>query len=99
MRFDPQSREKEAAELMAIRALGFLARDPTRLEPFLSLTGLDPGRLRQAAAEPGFLAGVLDHVAQDEKLLLDFAADCGIDPAQIARARATLSGPPPDWGA
>ena len=99
MRFTPQNGAKETAELLAIRALGFLAQDATRLEPFLSLTGLDPSRLRQAVAEPGFLAGVLDHVAQDEKLLLEFAADCGLNPAQVASARATLSGPAPDWGA
>ena len=93
-------RESKAwAEALAIEGLGFLAGDSERLEPFLSLTGLDPGNLRAAAAAPGFLGGVLDHIANDESLLLSFAANAGRDPSEIARARLTLSGPPPDWGA
>ncbi len=89
----------DRAEALAIEALAFLASDPERLEPFLSLTGIDPNRLRVAAAEPGFLAGVLDHLAGDEALLLRFAAEGGHDPSEIERARAALRGPEPDWGA
>ena len=87
----------ERAEALAIQGLAFLASDMERLEPFLSITGLDPRQLRRAAAEPGFLAGVLDHIAGNEGLLLQFAADAGIDPAEISRARLALGGPAPDW--
>lgn len=86
----------DQAEALAIAALGYLASDPERLEPFLSLTGLDPANLRAAAASPGFLAGVLDHLCGNESLLLAFAANCGHDPADIARAQARLVGPLPD---
>ncbi len=84
---------------MAIEGLGFIAGDPGRLEPFLALSGLDPRGLRAAAADPGFLAGVLDHMMANERLLLAFAADSGRPPTDVARARAVLAGPPPDWGA
>ncbi len=89
---------RDWAETLAIAGLGFLASDGERLEPFLSLSGLDPGNLRAAAASPGFLAGVLDHLAANERLLLAFAAEAGRDPADIARARTIRAGPPPVWG-
>ncbi len=70
----------------------YLVAEPERLAPFLAATGIDPAAIRQAAREPGFLAGVLDHIAADERLLIGFAQDAGCDPALIARARAALSG-------
>ncbi len=81
-------------ETLALRALGFLAGEPERLEPFLAMTGLGPETLRQAASEPGFLAAVLDHLCATESLLLEFAANCSVDPEAIVRARDTLSGHP-----
>ena len=89
---------RDQAEALAVEGLGFLASDMERLEPFLSLTGLDPSNLRKAAAGPGFLAGVLDHIAGNERLLLAFAAESGRRPEDIARAHAVLSGPTPDAG-
>ena len=86
---------REDAERMAIRALGFLAADEERLDRFLALSGLDPGGLRAAAAAPGFLAGVLDHLCADEPALLAFAAEAGVAPEHVDRARALLSGEPP----
>ncbi len=58
----------------------------------LAISGLGPQQLRPAAAEPGFLAGVLDYVSADESLLLGFADHAGIDPADVLRAQAALSG-------
>jgi hypothetical protein len=86
------SRSKEAAETLAVQALGFLAEEPERLGAFLSVTGLAGEDIRQAAREPGFLAGVLDHMLGDENLLLSFADSVGIDPAGVAKARRALGG-------
>jgi Protein of unknown function (DUF3572) len=83
---------KEAAETLAIQALGFLAEEPERLGAFLSVTGIAHEDIRQAAREPGFLAGVLDHMLADESLLMAFADSAGLDPASIARARRALGG-------
>lgn len=81
----------ERAEALAIEALTFLAGDSQALERFMSLSGLSPETLREAAAQPGFFAGVLDFLAADEPLLLAFAANAGRDPAEIERARQALA--------
>lgn len=83
---------REAAESLAVQALAYIAGEPERLAPFLSASGIDPAAIRAAARAPGFLAGVLDHIAADESLLVGFAQDAGCDPALIARARTALSG-------
>jgi Protein of unknown function (DUF3572) len=84
---------KSAAESIAIEVLHFLAGNPARLDRFLALYGLGPHNLRAAAGEPGFLAGILDHLSSDESLLLTFAAHTGHVPATIAKARDILSPP------
>ena len=91
---DTRARQ-EAAEQLAIAALAFIAGQPERLGRFLALTGIGPESIRAAAREPGFLLGVLDHVAGDEALLTTFARESGFDPLDVARAREALadSGP------
>jgi hypothetical protein len=86
---------REAAEALAIQALNFLATEPQRLSRFLALSGLAPESIRAAAAESGFLAGVLAHVGEDETLLVAFAAEAGVKPADVDRARRLLAGG--DW--
>jgi Protein of unknown function (DUF3572) len=86
------SADREAAESLAIQALTYLAAEPERLGRFLALSGLGPEEVRLAAKEPGFLAGVLEYLSSDESLLLGFAGHVRVDPAQIARAQAALSG-------
>jgi len=88
----PSSAAREAAEMLAIQALSFIAEEPERLNGFLSATGLTPDRLRESAAAPDFLAGVLEHMLADESLLLAFADSAVIDPADVTRARDALGG-------
>ena len=83
---------RESAEKLAIAALAFLAGDPERLGRFLAITGIGPEMIRKAAADPQFLAGVLDHVVGDEPLLLALAEHAGVRPQDIERAHAALSG-------
>jgi len=85
----------EGAETLAIQALSFIASDPERLGTFLAISGIGPDQIRTAATEPGFLTGVLDHVASDESLLVAFARDAGIKPEEVMRARGALGGA--DW--
>lgn len=87
----PLSRSREAAEMLAVQALGFIAEEPERLTRFLNLTGLDAGEIRHAAGTPGFLGGVLEHMLADESLLVAFASAAGVDPVEIGRARTVLS--------
>ncbi len=82
---------RQSAEALAIEVLTYIATDPVALERFMSLSGLDVGTLRAAAAEPGFFAAVLDFLSSDEAMLLAFAANAGRDPAAIAKARDILT--------
>jgi len=84
--------KREGAETLAIAALSFLAAEPERFDRFLSLTGIGPGDVREAAQEPHFLAGVLEHIASDELLLVEFAEHAEIKPTEIEQARAALGG-------
>jgi len=88
----PQRPTAEAAEMLAIQALGFIAEDPERLAGFFAATGIPADEIRTAAGQPGFLAGVLEHMLGDESLLIAFALSAGIDPAEVARARGALGG-------
>jgi hypothetical protein len=83
-------RNKESAEALAAKALGFLAAEPERLGRFLSLAGIDIAHIRTAAAEPGFLAAVMEHLMGDEALLLAFAANEGIKPETVVKAAHAL---------
>ena len=83
---------REAAEALAVQALSYIAQDGERLGRFLSLTGIGPAEIRSAAREPGFLAGVLEYLAGDERLLTDFAKDAGFEPATVEAARLALGG-------
>jgi hypothetical protein len=82
---------REVAEIVAIQALSFVAGDPERLGAFLAETGIGPETLRSAAADPHFLAGVLDFVLRDDTTVKEFAAASELDPATIAAARDVLA--------
>jgi hypothetical protein len=82
----------DAAERLAIEALGFIASDATRLTQFLAATGYDPAAIRDEAGSPEFLAGVLDFLLGDESLLLVFTSHSGTDPKLIAASRRILAG-------
>jgi hypothetical protein len=89
------TQRQAAAEAVAIAALGFIAGEPERLGRFLAVTGIGPESIRQAAREPHFLVGVLDHIAADEPLLMAFTAENQFDPNEVMRARDALAGQ--DW--
>ena len=82
------------AEALAARALQFLADEPRLLSRLLAFTGISPQSIRRAAAEPGFLTGVLDFLLAHEPDLLAFASASGCAPGDIAEARAALGGEP-----
>ncbi|HKS85130.1 MAG TPA: DUF3572 domain-containing protein [Pseudolabrys sp.] len=84
--------QRPDAEALAIQALTFIAEDAERLGRFLAVTGIGPTEIRSAAREPGFLGGVLDYIASDERLVTAFAGAAGIDPAAVDKGRAALSG-------
>jgi len=78
--------------MLAVQALGFIAEEPQSLSRFLDTSGISADGVRAAAAEPGFLAGVLAYMLADENLLRAFADRADIDPADVARASNALGG-------
>jgi hypothetical protein len=76
--------------MLAVQAFAFIAEDDGRLGNFVASTGIAMQSIRDAAREPNFLVGVLEHILADENLLIAFADNVAIDPTEVARARQAL---------
>ncbi|MAS08330.1 MAG: hypothetical protein CL534_27065 [Ahrensia sp.] len=83
-------------EAVAVTALGWIAGNEDMLNRFLALTGIEAGQIRHAAAEPGFLAGVLDFLLAHEPSLMAFCNETETDPDLVQHAREELLGNPGD---
>ena len=84
---------REVAEIVAVQALSFIAAEPERLGLFLAESGIGPETLRTAAANPQFLAHVLDFVMRDDATVKAFATASDLHPTNIAAARQVLGDP------
>src|SRR5712675_1388804 len=84
---------REVAEIVAIQALSFVAGDAERLGLFLAESGIGPESLRAAAADPRFLASVLDFVMRDDATVKAFASVSQLHPTNIAAAHQALNDP------
>ena len=89
----PVHNAREVAEIVAVQALTFLVGDPERLGTFLAESGIGPETLRSAAADPHFLASVLDFVLRDDATVRAFASASQLHPTNIAAAREVLGDP------
>jgi len=89
----PVQNPREVAEIVAIQALNFIAGDPERLGLFLAETGIGPETLRKSAANPRFLASVLDYVLRDDTTVKAFAKASELRPTNISAAREVLGDP------
>jgi len=83
---------RDAAEMMAVQVLGWLAGDDDRLGRFLAQSGAAAEDLRSQAQDPAFLGFVLDFVLADEEALLACCDALGLPPDRPIRARAALPG-------
>ena len=92
MKLKPPRLTKETAEALALQGLSFLAGDADRLNRFLTLTGIDPGELRDWETNTALQGAVLEHLLADESLLLVFAAEAGVGPETIAPSHMLLTG-------
>ena len=84
---------REVAEIVAVQALSFIAGEPERLGTFLAESGIGPETLRTAAADPRFLASVLDFVMRDDATVRAFADASKLHPTNVAAARQVLGDP------
>jgi len=89
---------REAAESLALRALGWFAAEPARTEALIAAGGTSVDEMRTRAADPEYLGFVLDHLMSDDGLAGAFCAAEGLAPDRLIRARAGLpGGDPPHW--
>ena len=84
--------QREAAETIAVQALGWLAGNEELLPVFLGSSGASVEDLRAGATDPAFLVSVLDFLMIDDDWILDFCNDVAILPARVGEARAAMPG-------
>jgi hypothetical protein len=89
----PVHNPREVAEIVAIQALSFIAGEPGRLGLFLAETGIGPETLRTAAADPKFLASVLEFVMRDDATVKAFAEVSNLHPTNVVAAHQALCDP------
>jgi len=95
MRREPADPRHNAAhaEETAGAILGWLANEPDMLGRFLALSGVQPGQLRDAVNDPGFLAGMIDFLMGHEPTLLAFCEATETKHETVAAAWRHYSGP------
>jgi hypothetical protein len=84
--------QSEAAQVLAIQALGWIAADDEIFPQFMAATGASMGELRTRAADAEFLAAVMDFLLMDDRWVIAFC-DAGGHPYTAPQAaRAALPG-------
>jgi hypothetical protein len=83
----------DEAQILALKALGFIVNSEETLERFMALSGVDGATLRGRAAEPEMHVAVLDFLLADEGLLVDFCETASLDAQTVHLARYVLGGP------
>jgi hypothetical protein len=83
---------KDAAEAIALHALGWMAGNAPVLEAFLGATGAAPEDLRARAMEPGFLSSVLDFLLTDDAWVVAFCDAAGLRYEEPMQAAMVLGG-------
>lgn len=83
---------RDAAETIALQALGWLAAQHELLPAFMAMTGAEAGSLRDAAAQPAFLGAVMDFILSDDAHVTAFCDAAGLPYTAPMRARAVLPG-------
>lgn len=84
---------RNSAETLAIQALGWIAARDDLFTAFLAASGAAVADLRALAADPVFLAAVLDFLMQNDEVVLAFSAEVGVAPEAAMQAAAVLAGP------
>ncbi len=78
------------AEIIALKALKFLASQEKYLLSFLNSTGLSPKDLLEHASNPEILGSILEFLLQNEEKLIDFCKLEDINPSDIASLQEVL---------
>ncbi len=84
--------QSEAAHVLALQALGWIAAEDEVFPAFLTATGANLGDLRTRASDPDFLAAVLDFLMQDDRWVVAFCDAQGQPYTAPQAARSALPG-------
>jgi Protein of unknown function (DUF3572) len=82
----------EAAQTLALQALGWIAAEDEVFPQFLTATGANLGDLRARATDPDFQGAVLDFLMQDDRWVVAFCDSQGHPYTAPQLARAALPG-------
>jgi hypothetical protein len=89
---------QDAAETLALQALGWLLAQPEELGGFLSASGAAPGDLALLARDPVFLAALVDYLLETDDRVLACTKDLGLPATALGEARQGLpGGRDPHW--
>jgi Protein of unknown function (DUF3572) len=89
---------RDTAETMALQALVWLMAQDTLFADFLGQSGASVGDMKQMAADPGFLAAVLDFILQDDETVVAASAALGLPGDRLLILRQALpGGEAPHW--
>lgn len=83
---------QEAAETIALQALGWLAENEELLPNFMAASGVSPDDLRSRAADADFLGSVLDFILMDDQWVVGFCDAAGLRYDAPLQARQALPG-------
>ena len=83
---------QDAAETLALRALGWLAGQSDVLAQFMAATGANVSSIADAVGQPSFLAAVLDFLLSEEDRLIAFCDAEGLPYTAPMQARVVLPG-------
>ena len=83
---------QEAAEVIGIKALTWLAGNDDLMPVFLGASGAAVEDLRSQASDPAFLASVLDFLAMDDAWIIAFCDAESLSYQEPMRARMALPG-------
>ena len=78
------------AEMVALKAVAWIAADDDVLSRFVSLTGCDADDLRSRISEHAFLGAILDFLLGDNSLVIAFTERVGMTPETPMLARVKL---------
>lgn len=82
----------EAAETVALQALGWLAGQEELFGQFLAATGATAASVAEAAGRPEFLGAVMDFLLMDDAWVVGFCDAAGLSYGVPMQARMALPG-------
>lgn len=86
------SMNQDAAETLALKALGWLVTNDDLLPVFLGASGASEADVKNQAQDPAFLGSVLDFLTMDDAWVIAFCDEVGLTYTDPMMARQILLG-------